>query len=78
MCRPVATPGPALALSALLCAAPSAFAQGADADAGAVPSATLPAVEVTGRRAGSLTQPGVEEQRRAVERTPAAVRFVPS
>jgi iron complex outermembrane receptor protein len=65
-------------LSALLCAAPSAFAQGADADAGAVASATLPAVEVTGRRAGSLTQPGVEEQRRALERTPAAVRLVPS
>lgn len=76
MCRPFATPGSALALSALLCA-PAVFAQPPD-DAGPGASATLPPIEVTGHRPGSLTQPGVEEQRRALEQTPAAVRLVPS
>ena len=76
MCRSYAAPGAALALSALLLA-PDALAQSPDA-ARPSPSATLPPVEVIGQRSGSLTQPGLEEQRRALEQTPAAVRLVPS
>jgi iron complex outermembrane receptor protein len=62
-----AAPGRGLALAALL---------GAPAAASAQPAAELPPLEVTGRRPGALTAPGVEAQRRALEQTPAAVRFV--
>ena len=69
MRRLVVAPSLGSALAALLGAAPAALAQ---------PAAELPAIEVTGRRPEALTAPGVEEQRRALERTPAAVRLVPS
>ncbi len=42
------------------------------------PTAVLPELEVTGQRPESLTAPGIEMQRRALEETPAAVRFVDS
>ena len=76
MLRPSTAPGPALALSALLLV-PDALAQSPDA-AKPDPSATLPSLEVIGRAPGSLTQPGVDEQRRTLEQTAAAVRLVPS
>ncbi|HYI83325.1 MAG TPA: TonB-dependent receptor [Acetobacteraceae bacterium] len=62
-------PSRGLALAALLASPTATLAQ---------PAAILPTLEVTGERAGSLTVPSVEEQRRALERTPAAVRLVPS
>ncbi|MCO6418862.1 TonB-dependent receptor [Siccirubricoccus sp. KC 17139] len=44
----------------------------------ALAQTTLPAIEVEGRAAGSLTAPPVEAQRRALEQAPAATRFVDS
>ena len=40
------------------------------------PTATLPATEVLGQAPGSLTVPSVEQQRKQVELTPAAARFI--
>ena len=76
MLPPSTAPGPALVLSVLLLV-PDALAQVPEA-ANSNPSATLPSLEVIGRAPGSLTQPGVEEQRRTLEQTAAAVRLVPS
>ncbi|MDN3568029.1 TonB-dependent receptor [Paeniroseomonas aquatica] len=44
--------------------------------AGAQGTTTLPDLVVTGRSPGSLTAPSIAAQREALERTPAAVRFV--
>ena len=74
---PALPPRRGLALAAALLASPTAtttLAQPAAAPAEA--AATLPTLEVTGERAGSLTAPSVEAQRRTLERTPAAVRLV--
>jgi iron complex outermembrane receptor protein len=57
-----------------LAASPAALAQ--PGPGAAEPVATLPAIEVTGQRPESLTAPGIESQRRALEQAPAAVRFV--
>ena len=51
--------------------APAALAQ-------SPPEAVLPPREVVGQTTGTLTAPSLAEQRRALEETPAAVRFVPS
>lgn len=68
MRHPATAPGRrALALAAALSAPAAALAQ---------PAAELPALEVTGRRPEALTAPSAEAQRRALEQTPAAVRFV--
>ena len=68
-------PGHALALFALL-SAPAALAQPAVELSPAPTAAVVPPLEVTGRRPETLTAPSVETQRRALEQTPAAVRFV--
>ncbi|WP_149538421.1 TonB-dependent receptor family protein [Siccirubricoccus phaeus] len=44
----------------------------------ALAQTTLPTIEVEGQAAGSLTAPSVEAQRRALEQTPAAARFIES
>ncbi len=42
----------------------------------AQPTTSLPPIEVTGQRPSSLTAPSLEAQRRTLEETPAAVRFI--